>query len=84
MGVHQEHASRTQTPFFAYLIRRLDENTAQENFLRYAPGLKVDSFEWTFLEKHFIRVLNKVSKWSQYGIEGIIATSKPACRVAWR
>ncbi len=38
----------------AYLIRRLDENTAQENFLRYAPGLQVDSREWDFLEDSFI------------------------------
>ncbi len=38
----------------AYLIRRLDENTAKENFLRYAPGLQVDSEEWRFLEQHFL------------------------------
>jgi RHH-type proline utilization regulon transcriptional repressor/proline dehydrogenase/delta 1-pyrroline-5-carboxylate dehydrogenase len=38
----------------AYLIRRLDENTAPENFLRYAPNLKVDSTEWAFLEQAFI------------------------------
>ncbi len=37
----------------AYLIRRLDENTAEENFLRYAPGLVVNSSEWDFLEKSF-------------------------------
>ena len=38
----------------AYLIRRLDENTAKENFLRYAPGLQVDSSQWDFLEESFI------------------------------
>ena len=38
----------------AYLIRRLDENTAKENFLRYAPGLQVDSSEWNFLEESFV------------------------------
>jgi RHH-type proline utilization regulon transcriptional repressor/proline dehydrogenase/delta 1-pyrroline-5-carboxylate dehydrogenase len=38
----------------AYLIRRLDENTAKENFLRYAPGLQVDSREWNFLEESFV------------------------------
>jgi len=38
----------------AYLIRRLDENTAKENFLRYAPGLEVDSREWNFLEERFV------------------------------
>ncbi len=38
----------------AYLIRRLDENTARENFLRYASGLQVHSKEWIFLEQSFI------------------------------
>ena len=38
----------------AYLIRRLDENTAEENFLRYVPSLKADSNEWKFLEKQFV------------------------------
>lgn len=38
----------------AYLIRRLDENTAKENFLRYACNLKTGSKEWTFLMEQFI------------------------------
>jgi RHH-type proline utilization regulon transcriptional repressor/proline dehydrogenase/delta 1-pyrroline-5-carboxylate dehydrogenase len=38
----------------AYLIRRLDENTAPENFLRYAPGLEVESEEWKLLREQFI------------------------------
>jgi RHH-type proline utilization regulon transcriptional repressor/proline dehydrogenase/delta 1-pyrroline-5-carboxylate dehydrogenase len=38
----------------AYLIRRLDENTAEENFLRYSPQLKVGSKEWDFLKKQFV------------------------------
>ncbi len=38
----------------AYLIRRLDENTAPENFLRYSPDLTVDSDEWTFLKEGFL------------------------------
>jgi RHH-type proline utilization regulon transcriptional repressor/proline dehydrogenase/delta 1-pyrroline-5-carboxylate dehydrogenase len=38
----------------AYLIRRLDENTAEENFLRYACNLKTDSPEWSFLKQQFI------------------------------
>jgi len=37
----------------AYLIRRLDENTAPENFLRYIPDLKVGSEEWSILERSF-------------------------------
>ena len=38
----------------AYLIRRLDENTAPENFLRYAPHLTTDSASWDFLKTHFL------------------------------
>ena len=38
----------------AYLVRRLDENTASENFLRYAPKLSPDSEEWTFLKDQFL------------------------------
>jgi RHH-type transcriptional regulator, proline utilization regulon repressor / proline dehydrogenase / delta 1-pyrroline-5-carboxylate dehydrogenase len=37
----------------AYLVRRLDENTEKENFLRYAPHLKVDSKAWRFLKLQF-------------------------------
>lgn len=37
----------------AYLIRRLDENTAPENFLRHASHLKTDSEAWHFLQKRF-------------------------------
>jgi RHH-type transcriptional regulator, proline utilization regulon repressor / proline dehydrogenase / delta 1-pyrroline-5-carboxylate dehydrogenase len=38
----------------AYLVRRLDENTAPENYLRYAPHLMVDSGQWRFLKAQFI------------------------------
>ncbi|MFO8112107.1 MAG: proline dehydrogenase family protein, partial [Desulfosalsimonadaceae bacterium] len=38
----------------AYLIRRLDENTSPENFLRYAPHLTTGSESWTFLKNHFL------------------------------
>jgi len=37
----------------AYLVRRLDENTGEENFLRYSPSLKTGSEEWRFLQKEF-------------------------------
>lgn len=37
-----------------YLIRRLDENTSEENFLRYASNLKAGSSQWEFLKKQFI------------------------------
>jgi RHH-type proline utilization regulon transcriptional repressor/proline dehydrogenase/delta 1-pyrroline-5-carboxylate dehydrogenase len=36
-----------------YLIRRLDENTGPENFLRHAFKLKVGSGEWEALERSF-------------------------------
>ena len=37
----------------AYLMRRLDENTSEENFLRYAPNLTTRSAEWLLLEEQF-------------------------------
>lgn len=44
----------------AYLIRRLDENTAPDNFLRYAPGLKTGTKEWSFLENQFFESCKKI------------------------
>ena len=38
-----------------YLIRRLDENTGPENFLRFAPNLQVDSSQWRLLKEGFLR-----------------------------
>lgn len=38
----------------AYLIRRLDENTEKENFLRYSFNLNTDSKEWAFLQNQFV------------------------------
>lgn len=37
-----------------YLIRRLDENTGPENFLRHAFRIRVDTPEWKQLEKGFL------------------------------
>ena len=37
----------------AYLVRRLDENTGEENFLRYSPSLTTGSAEWRFLKDQF-------------------------------
>jgi RHH-type proline utilization regulon transcriptional repressor/proline dehydrogenase/delta 1-pyrroline-5-carboxylate dehydrogenase len=37
-----------------YLIRRLDENTGPENFLRHAFKIKVGSPEWEHLEQGFL------------------------------
>ncbi|MEW6259883.1 MAG: bifunctional proline dehydrogenase/L-glutamate gamma-semialdehyde dehydrogenase [Thermodesulfobacteriota bacterium] len=39
----------------AYLIRRLDENTAPENFLRHSFHLEPGSAAWRFLKDQFIR-----------------------------
>lgn len=38
-----------------YLIRRLDENTGPDNFLRHAFALKVGTETWLKLERDFIR-----------------------------
>ena len=38
-----------------YLIRRLDENTGPENFLRHAFKIGVDTPEWQTLENGFLR-----------------------------
>jgi RHH-type proline utilization regulon transcriptional repressor/proline dehydrogenase/delta 1-pyrroline-5-carboxylate dehydrogenase len=39
----------------AYLVRRLDENTGEENFLRYAPELAPASPQWERLREGFQR-----------------------------
>ncbi len=46
----------------AYLIRRLDENTSEENFLRYACNLKTDSQQWHFLKDQFLVSCDYVDK----------------------
>jgi RHH-type transcriptional regulator, proline utilization regulon repressor / proline dehydrogenase / delta 1-pyrroline-5-carboxylate dehydrogenase len=49
----------------AYLIRRLDENTGDENFLRYACNLKTGSRPWNFLKDQFVKsclYMDKASK----------------------
>lgn len=42
------------TNAIAYLVRRLDENTSEDNFIRYSFGLTTDSEEWTMLKDKFI------------------------------
>ena len=37
----------------SYLVRRLDENTGEDNFLRYSFNLQLDSNQWHFLENQF-------------------------------
>ncbi len=43
----------TFTNAIAYLVRRFDENTAEQNFLRHSFGLKVDTPEWDILTKSY-------------------------------
>ncbi|MDJ0990644.1 MAG: proline dehydrogenase family protein [Desulfobacterales bacterium] len=46
----------------AYLVRRLDENTGAENFLRYAPNLATRSDEWDFLKDQFREACDHIDK----------------------
>ena len=38
----------------SYLVRRLDENTSEENFLRHSFDMKVGSQEWQLLKERFL------------------------------
>ena len=42
------------TNAIGYLVRRLDENTGPDNFLRHAFNIEVDSPEWNTLEQQFV------------------------------
>jgi len=45
--------AKTFTNAIAYLVRRFDENTAEQNFLRHSFGLKVQTPPWDILVKSF-------------------------------
>ena len=47
-----------------YLIRRLDENTGPENFLRHAFKIEVDSPEWRKLEQGFLAAFDAIDRLS--------------------
>ena len=47
-----------------YLIRRLDENTGPENFLRHAFKIEVDSPEWRQLEQGFLAAFDAIPRTS--------------------
>jgi len=49
----------------AYLIRRLDENTSGENFLRYSCNLKTGSSKWKFLQEQFLASVEYMDKASK-------------------
>ncbi len=42
------------TNAIAYLVRRFDENTGKENFIRYSFGLEAGSGDWEMLKQKFI------------------------------
>ena len=42
----------------SYLVRRMDENTAPDNFLTHSFSLKPDTKEWKLLEQQFIDAYN--------------------------
>jgi RHH-type proline utilization regulon transcriptional repressor/proline dehydrogenase/delta 1-pyrroline-5-carboxylate dehydrogenase len=53
------------TNAIGYLVRRLDENTGPDNFLRHAFNIEVDSPEWHSLEQQFVaacEAMDSVSK----------------------
>lgn len=45
-----------------YLVRRMDENTGPDNFLRHAFKIEVDSPDWRQLEKLFIESVERMDK----------------------
>ena len=45
----------------AYLIRRMDENTGRQNFLRYAPHLHTRSEAWQCLQDSFIDSCKRIA-----------------------
>ena len=47
-----------------YLIRRLDENTGPENFLRHAFKIEVDSPQWGQLEQGFLAAFDAIPRTS--------------------
>ncbi len=58
----------TQSEFqnaVAYLVRRLDENTAPQNFLRYAFSIKVGTAEWEKQVDYFSQSCLKIEEISQ-------------------
>lgn len=51
---------KTFTNAIAYLVRRFDENTAPQNFLRHSFSLRVDSPSWDKLIKSYDDALEKM------------------------
>ncbi|MDA3908821.1 MAG: bifunctional proline dehydrogenase/L-glutamate gamma-semialdehyde dehydrogenase [Sulfurimonas sp.] len=51
----------TFTNAIAYLVRRFDENTADQNFLRHSFGLEVDTPAWEILLKSYDDAIGLIS-----------------------
>lgn len=49
----------------SYLVRRMDENTAPDNFLTHSFSLKPDTDEWRLLQQQFIDAYNRRDKVSE-------------------
>ncbi len=54
--------AETFTNAIAYLVRRFDENTAEQNFLRHSFGLRVDSPAWVTLVNSYEDALKLLPK----------------------
>jgi RHH-type proline utilization regulon transcriptional repressor/proline dehydrogenase/delta 1-pyrroline-5-carboxylate dehydrogenase len=48
------------TNAIAYLVRRLDENTGEQNFLRYSFALEVNSPQWEKLKNLFVESVKRI------------------------
>ena len=48
----------------SYLVRRMDENTAPDNFLTHSFNLKPETDTWDFLQKQFVDAYNMKDKLS--------------------
>jgi len=65
-----------------YLIRRLDENTGPENFLRHAFKIEVDSQEWKQLEHGFLAAFDAIERTSDAPRRDQDRTRPPAAPAA--
>ena len=69
-----------------YLVRRLDENTGPDNFLRHAFRLSVDSKEWRELERDFVAAFEAIPALpdtSRRSQDRRAPAAAPPARAAW-
>jgi RHH-type proline utilization regulon transcriptional repressor/proline dehydrogenase/delta 1-pyrroline-5-carboxylate dehydrogenase len=71
-----------------YLIRRLDENTGPENFLRHAFKIHVDGPEWRQLEEGFVKAFAAIGSTSESPRRTqnrlVEPAQPPRCGADWR